>query len=219
MLSSLKPTAQSIFLAGLLGGTLLALGKVSLTPAANQNTRPSTPNYPQNISLTNWQLQDSQVIVPESEAPKFTGKRYRYHQGNQTLTIAMRYMPGGNTAAFLKSTAKLPPATITRYQPQVGHYSLLTHDQTAYLSACLNPAAQGTVTYAQFNQIRYASLLQPAHWWRWFLGQTPLRASGCHWALLALPLQDQPATAAYATLEAVWPEWVAQWRPQSPDRP
>jgi len=104
----------------------------------------------------------------------------------------------------------------------VGYYGVLTHEGKAYLSACINPRGESTVTEQQFRQSLYATDLQVGRILPWISGREPLLDRRCLWTLMSTPLPSGKNTdstaseAAYKTLEAAWFNWFRWWQPKFP---
>ncbi|EKQ71126.1 hypothetical protein OsccyDRAFT_1452 [Leptolyngbyaceae cyanobacterium JSC-12] len=221
--SSWQPIRLSI-LAIAFGGTLLTLAKLTTSP------KPDTAKQEANtlsatVPLPGWQLVNTEPITTNTEAR--TGRRYRFQQGNTTLNAEQYYMVSdGNVSRYLfvHSPVKTANASMkVKFKPEVGHYSLITHDGNAYLSACINPRGSSTVTESQFTQNRYASDLQLSRIAPWLLGQESLIDYRCLWTLMSISLKQGSKSdalvaeeKAYKNLEDAWFSWHQWWQANFP---
>jgi len=110
-----------------------------------------------------------------------------------------------------------------KFQPEVGHYGLVTHNGNAYLSACIHARGDSTVTEAQFTQNHYASDLKVSRILPWLLGQESLIDTRCLWTLMSIPLKPGSGSettiseeTAYKTLETAWVPWHQWWQANFP---
>lgn len=91
-----------------------------------------------------------------------------------------------------------------------------THQQQAYLSACINPKGGSTFTSQQFdsNRIRYDFQFQRLL--LWLFGREGLRDNRCLLTLLSTPLSQASPEAAYTTLEQAWFSLYKWWHSRFP---
>ncbi len=223
-------------------GTALVWGRVVATPKADSKAvTPVAANpLPSSVPLVGWQLIASQPIdltqtakpgTAEEKADEFKfGRRYQYQQGKLTLQADQVYTQSdGNISRYLFVHSPIRTANANmkvKFQPGVGHYGLVTHDGKAYLSACVNPRGNSTVTESQFTQNRYANDLQVTRIVPWLLGQESLIDYRCLWTLMSVPLKsnataDSSLTAdqAYKSLETAWGSWHQWWQTNFPTPP
>jgi cyanosortase A-associated protein len=215
-----------LLLALALGGSLVVLGKALIVPFPKAeevaSTTASSP-LPQAIPLKDWQAEKTEPVKNEKGA--VVGQSYEYRQNGKAITIQMRQEIGdGNVSRYLfvYSTVREANANLqVRYKPGLGHYGVVSHKGQAYLSACINPRGQTTVTDQQFRQNRYAYDLQPGRILPWVLGQQPLLNDRCLWTLMSVPVETNasdkgPPEAAYKTLETAWFSWSEWWQANYP---
>mgnify|MGYP002777190527 FL=1 len=235
MVKSIPRPVRLSLLAITLGGALLVLGKAVATPKGTEN---ATPDYqfPQTVAIAGWQPTASEPIKPEASAPPAEppaeatkeppGHSYQYRQGSTSVDVQIRYMTGDgdvNRFLFVYSPVRAANAYLQiKHQPGMGFYGLVSHQGKAYLSACVNPRGESTVTEQQFRQNTYKSDLQVGRILPWLMEQAPLFDRRCLWTLMSTPL---PASAtsdptvsetAYKTLESLWFPWLKQWQSQFP---
>lgn len=236
--ASWQPLRLSL-LAVVFTGAVLVLSRAIVTPSAKSTSANPSSNtvLQQPVPLPNWQLTKSAPIQPEpakaepntvtnSEPDFLVAQRYEYRQSNAQLDVELRYMLGdGNNSRFLfvytpvrAANAKLQP----RYQPGIGHYGVLTHENRAYLSACINPRGESTTTEQQFKHNSYQHDLKPGRLLPWLVSQEPLLDQRCLWTLMSMPLpvdaktQSANSEVAFKQLETAWVSWHAWWRSHYP---
>jgi cyanosortase A-associated protein len=151
------------------------------------------------------------------------GRRYQYRQNRQELEVEVRYerYTDSNISRLLNIYTSIKGAALTlnaKRQEGIGYYALLQHEERAYLSACLNPIGESTITQQQFTQNRYQHGWSIRRVFFWAIGQDDLIESRCFWTLLSTPVPaDADATAlerADKTLESAWFDWYRWWRSQ-----
>ncbi len=215
---------RKVMLGILLGGAALTLIKVVFYP------NPSKVNplsFPSEVPLANWQLDvtdnhsEKEIQLSQPEADKIlgfvNGKVYQYRQGNQLLTIKMRYFAPtiGDVKAFLTYYNKEVPNTlIIRDQEGIGSYGLFTQDQQAHLTTCLTPRGGSIFKREQFLQVRYASDLRLDRLLPIAIGKTSLLDNRCLWMDISLSGTNQDSLpSSYPTLEKIWFSWNQWWQP------
>lgn len=219
-------------------GAIAILGKAIATPPAPKDTTASAKATPlaTTVPLTGWQPTGSEPIQPEppkadapvnrSEADFQVAQRYQYRQNQTKLDVELRYMLGdGNNSRFLFVYTPIRAANANLQQRTlqgVGSYGILAHQGRAYLSACVNPRGESTVTEQEFKQNSNQHDLKPDRVLPWIMGQAPLLDRRCLWTLMSVPLSDAPTPAelndAFKTLETAWADWHQWWRSNYPAR-
>ncbi len=220
-----------------LGSTLVVLAKLGTTPKVATNSTQKPVNTLQTtVPLQGWQFlashestvsfkkETSENTKPES---KF-GRHYQYRQKENSLDVDLQYMTSdGNVSRYLFVYSPIHAANANiqiKYQPESGHYGLVSHQGKAYLTACITPRGSSTVTEQQFTQNSYAYDLQPGRILPWLLGQESLIDRRCLWTLMSTPLKTSAqsgvdtsaAAAAYKTLETAWLDWQRWWQANYP---
>ncbi|MBD2022074.1 cyanoexosortase A system-associated protein [Leptolyngbya sp. FACHB-36] len=218
MASSTGDRVRVAVLAGILGSSLLVLGKAIAQPKTG-DAPVNAYQFPSSVALENWDLLSSAPL--KSEVNSVLGQQYRYRQKTTSLDVQVRSEVGdGNVSRFLFVHSPIRTANAKlqiRQQPNGSFYGVLTHEGRAYLSACINPRGGSTVTEQQFTQNRYRYDLQVGRLLPWMLGQESLLDRRCLWTLMSVPLPTGNETAiasedAYKTLEAAWISWNHWWQ-------
>ncbi len=206
-------------LAVTLTGVLLVLGKLILYPAVTKRT--VTPFvFPSAVPLPGWQPLPSHPLVAQTTKPAkyVSGRQYQYIQNDLPLNIEMRYVvdTDGDVKEFIKTYASIPSSPVLRQKEEIGFYGLFTYQGKAYLSTCINPYGNSTVTDRQFKQNRNTYDLQLNRLLPWLLGQENFKDERCLWAHLSTPLRHSSPEPAYQLLESTWFSWYQWWRPRFP---
>lgn len=199
---------------------LFVLGKAIVTPKAAE-TQPSY-RLPATVSLPDWQTVSSAPLQPIPEA--IASQQYEYRREQQSLSVQLRYMTGDgdvNRFLFVHTPIRQDNSRLVlKYQPKMGFYGVLPHQGRAYLSACISPRGESTVTAQQFVQNLRTHDLIPSRVLPWLAGQQPLLDRRCLWILMSVPLAANADLAtldnAYKTLEDVWFSWYRWWQPNFP---
>ncbi len=212
-------------LAGSTLATLVILGKAIATPKTTPSTAPTS--LPETVTLPDWQLASATSLKADKDLP--VGMQYDFRQAGVQLKVQARMMPGdGNISRFLFVHTPIKAANAKmqiKQHPDVGYYGVLDHDGRAYLSACVNPRGNSTVTGPQFTQNLYSNDFQVTRIVPWLMGQTPFLDQRCLWTFMSTPLpalaQSNPAsvTATFKTLETVWFSWKQWWQSNYPAAP
>lgn len=223
-----KLTWQSIrlsLLAATFLGAVLVTAKLAAAPKNDQDAVQKPNPLPETIAVQNWQFLNSTSLKPSKEAP--FGRQYRYRQGDRPLDVELQYMSSdGNVSRYLFVYTPVRTANSAmkiKHKPGVGYYGVLSHKGNAYLSACINPRGESTVTEQQFTQNRYTYDLQVSRFLPWLLGKESLIDRRCLWTFMSTPLETQSKAgnatateAAYKTLETTWFSWNKWWQSNFP---
>lgn len=223
-----------LLLLGLVWSTMTTvLVNSLLSPKSAKSSDSLVPPLAAKVPLAKWKFEAAPTIATDSNTQKTEGlpslgRRYQYQQKSRTLSIDMRLMMGdGDVSRFVSiyssiqsGSTKIPDGQ--RYLPSVGYYSVLTHEGTAYLTACINPVGDSTVTEPQFRQSRFKNF-QSMQIIGWFLGQSPLVDDRCLWTLMSLQLPEKTANSSsrmaestYRELETIWVDWYHWWKVNFP---
>jgi cyanosortase A-associated protein len=202
------------------GGAIVVLVKAIVTPKAAITQLSS--RLPASVPLASWQAVSSTTLEPMPEA--IAGQQYDYRQQQQSLTVQMRYMlEDGDVSRFLFAYTPIRQDNkrlVLKYQPQIGFYGVLTYQERAYLSACITPRGESTVTAQQFVQNLRAHNLTASRILPWLTGKQSLLDRRCLWTLMSVPLAAKTNSFAldnaYKTLEDVWVSWYRWWQPNFP---
>lgn len=199
------------------GGVCAALLKLAIAPAIDSS---QAFVFPHSVPLATGTLIAQQPLATQSPA-QVAGHQYHYQVGDRTLKIEMRYLANtdGDVATYLLSTlqpqAPLPALTI-RHRSGIGYYGLIMHNQQAYLSTCINPRGETSVTREQFAHHRHIYDLRSDRLLLWLLGQADLRDWRCWWVYLSTPVGKTSPETAYQILEKTWVAWYPNWRSRVP---
>lgn len=221
----LKPLSSSLrlpLLAVAFSGALWVLGRaVTLPQTSPDASQPAVAPLNTSVPIAGWEAIDSTALKPEPEV--VAAQRYRYRQGSKTLDVELRYMPGdGNVSRFLFVYTPIRAANdqLAVKSSNTGFYGTLIHEGRAYLSACISPRGESTVTEHQFTQARLAADLQVQRLLPWLLGQEVLLDRRCLWTLMSMPIADSAAASnskeVYKDLEGAWSSWYEWWQSNFP---
>jgi len=206
--------------------TALVTAKLAAAPKQSPETVAQKPNpFPENLALQDWKFVSSTPTKPHEEAQ--FGRQYRFQQGDLTLDAELQYMKSdGNVSRYLFVYTPVRTANSAmkiRYKPGVGYYGVLSYKGNAYLSACVNPRGESTVTEQQFTQNRYNYDLQPSRLLPWLMGKESLIDSRCLWTFMSTPVETNSKAgsatateAAYKALESTWFSWNKWWQSNFP---
>ena len=223
MLNSTWQPVRISLLAITAGAALLILGKLLTLPKVDKASAQAVNTLQPVVPLPGWQLLDNSELKANKDS-RF-GRGYRFQQGNRTLNADVHYMTSdGNVSRYLFVYSPVRTANANlkvKYQPETGYYGVLSHKGQAYLTACVNPRGQSTVTEQQFTQSRYTYDLKPNRILPWVLGQESLIDRRCLWTLLSTPVPtsttpEASEAAAYKTLETAWLSWHQWWQANYP---
>jgi cyanosortase A-associated protein len=170
----------------------------------------------------------TQEPLTDPEAPRKATKalyrvshRYVYRDNAQgkPMVIAVRYLfrTDGNVPALINDIAKLTIAEAetsqTQEDAQLGHYTYFRYQGQVYLSACLNPRGQTTVTSTQFEDNLSLTALRPDAITAWLLQGADLRDRRCLWTLISQPTDTiRPAEQQQRLVKTLrqWQQWWQQ---------
>ncbi len=223
MLNSTWQPVRISLIAITAGAALLVLGKLLTLPKVDKASAQAVNTLQPVVPLSGWQLLDNSELKANEDS-RF-GRSYRFQQGDSSLNADVHYMTSdGNVSRYLfvYSSVRTANANLkVKYQPETGFYGVLSHKGQAYLTACVNPRGQSTVTEQQFTQSRYTYDLKPNRILPWVLGQESLIDRRCLWTLLSTPVPasttpEVSEAAAYKTLEAAWLSWHQWWQANYP---
>lgn len=206
-------------------GVVLVLAKSILYSPATASKFTSF-SFPETVSLSDWKPVDSKPVEGKSGKKHDTylgGMHYRYIQNGQPIDIEMRYVANtdGDVKGYLKKYTPIPSSPdkfkpVVRQKKGMGLYNLFAYEGRAYLSACMNPRGDTTVTGEQFKKNRATYDMRVDRVVPWLLGQKELRDNRCMWALLSAPLKNSSPEKAYEALEKAWVSWYQWWQPNFP---
>ncbi len=217
------------FLAIVLGGTWSALAWGMLKPNTSQ-TDDSSPQlasftFPEQVPLSGWQqvnIQETNSSATEKLVSKtfITDQLYRYERDNVSLDIEMHYMqvPKGDVNHLIGRHTVLPPTLEVHQLEGKGAYGLLQHQQKLYLTSCINPQGNSTVTNRQyalnkaFNEVRLQRL------GNWLLGKEGLIDQRCLWTIMSLSMENAiEEEKIHLILKESWTSWFNWWQSRFPE--
>ncbi|MEH2379712.1 MAG: cyanoexosortase A system-associated protein [Nostoc sp.] len=185
--------------------------------------------FPTNFLLTDGKILESQLLIDKvvQESTKYdvviAGRRYRYRYNSIPVDIEMRYVVGtlGDVEGLIKNntTINLPPGKVfqtVHQQLGIGYYGLFTYENKAYLSSCMNPQGDGTVTTEQFLHNRQIYNIRLNRFLPWLLGEQSFLDKRCLWAHLSIPVNNADYQSAYQLLEKAWLSCYRWWSPRFP---
>ncbi|MCC0176482.1 cyanoexosortase A system-associated protein [Waterburya agarophytonicola K14] len=224
---------RSYFLAVMAIGTNLVIAYTLINPTAG-NRPVANFRFPQHIKLDSVKaiaLLDSKDRIEPSVDPSATievkqekikaRQTYEYTHQKSQISLEMSYLVDtrGDVGAYLHQYTKIPTEAIDTKQieeiPGIGHHTLLTNGDRAYLSSCISPRSPSNVTQKQFSQYRYQHDLKLTIAWEWLQGKASIRDRRCLWIQLSTPLVGD-RQAAYQTLETTWKDVYRWWLPNFP---
>lgn len=204
-------------------GVLCTIGTLILDANAASH-QVSNFAFPDNVLLKDGQILDSQLLTdtvvqePKQYDAAIAGRRYRYRYDSIPLDIEMRYIIGtlGNVESLINknTTINLPSDKIfqtVRYQEGIGYYGLFVYQNKAYLSSCINPQGNSTVSTKQFFNNRYIYNIRLNRLLPWLLGEQSFLDRRCIWAHLSIPINNLEEQTAYKVLEKAWFSYYHWW--------
>lgn len=202
---------------------MLVAGKVAFDSNLG---KPSPYVFPDQVLLTQSRFVGRQSVETKSTNEYWMdlkGYEYRYQKEKRVFKVKIHYLPesNGDIETYLsiyvleRHKGTLKPS---QQQNQAGFYRLFEHEQTAYLTSCINPQGPSTVTKEQFFANRSAYDLKFDRLIPIALGLEDLRDSRCLWVTISTPIENQPVPEVHQQLAAVWQEVYAWWMPRFPTR-
>ena len=192
------------------------------------NRQVSSFSFPDRIPLKSWQfvntksISNRQLEKDKQEKLIAWGKSYIYSKDNLSLEVEMLYLVGtrGNVHSVLEKQVAIPANLLkkanVRKLEDIGFY-LHFHDRhKAYLSSCINPRGNTSVTQKQFSQNRYIHDLKYSLLLSWLFGQATIRDRRCLLTNLSISLEDLQPEIANKILREVWQDWYLWWQPRFP---
>lgn len=212
-------------------GVLAVLIRSLLLPYPQKKNTSENFIYPENVPIVNWQQTGSKFL--KNNAKNSEGKKhlYEYNQGNNQVKIQGQYQQysDSNMSRFLMIETGIPPANTLpqmRYKEGFGYYYLLENEGKTFLTACLNPKGESTVTQDQHTKNRYLKTMGFQRTLLWIIGQQDLTDGRCLWTLISIPTPEDPnpitlenenLEKTYKQLEEVWFSWYKWWKQNLPD--
>ncbi|MBR8832133.1 MAG: hypothetical protein N5P05_002420 [Chroococcopsis gigantea SAG 12.99] len=210
-----------------ISGVMGVLAKNLLLHEPDSRTAKAKKEYkfPDTINLKNWEMVKSLSIPPKKKSQPF-GHLYEYRRGDKELQIQTRYEVAteGNTSRLLMVYDSIPPATSVineKYQSGIGYYGSFEYKNKTYITACINPKGETTVTQKQFVNNRYWHTSSVPRFLGWLAGQNDLFDGRCLWTSLSMPVNTfappEELKKDRELVEAAWLEWAKWWKQNYPD--
>lgn len=224
------PSAQQLR-TGLMAITSIGISLAtvySLIEPTAGNRSVSAFSFPELLPLSSWQQIDTKSISPVFEPEKTqselvqTAQSYHYTRDNKDLKVDIHYILGsrGNVDSYLQKYSNISSEVLKSRQIEyikgVGYYSLFVADNRAYLSSCIGPRSNSSVTQKQFSQNRYQGDLKIEVWKDWLLGKASIRDRRCLWVTISTPNNSSSFLKQRELLEQVWQECYQWWQPRFP---
>ncbi|QDZ41234.1 cyanoexosortase A system-associated protein [Euhalothece natronophila Z-M001] len=180
--------------------------------------------FPSQITLAGWNLENSEPLVDEPETELSlhrlrSGQEYEYQQGDNEIAIALRlYSPTfGNVESYVRriygsSHREAYREGEDRYLSGIGNYRVFHDEETAYLTACVAPEGESTVSVSDYVNQTNATVFSPQGVIPRVLAQRSLRERRCLWVHLSTPLQGESPEAREEVLEEAFEEGFPKWQ-------
>ena len=172
--------------------------------------------------------QQSATIIDNKDffgKPKYlSGESYKYLLDDLPIDIDLRYAIGtdGDVPLFMKELGNIDIGEDQLRQKiapkdAIGYHVTFTHQNRAYLTACINPRGISTVTKEQFEDNASDRATDRDVVIGWLLGQKDLRDRRCLWTLISTPItSENDLNVTNQKLEKIWISWYEWWKPQFP---
>lgn len=209
-------------LVAVFGGTIAAWSIGSKMPLL---PRPQVASYqlPESIPLAGWEPVNYAPLAITKDQPltSIAAGVYRYRQNGSELAIEARYLTAtrGDVTQFARWYNSLPEnlrGEISRTE-NIGSQKIFSHGNRLYLSACIHPAGETTVTGNEYlqNKLRFGIGIDRLA--GWLIGTKTIYDQRCLWSLLSLPI-DNPSSleTTRQQLQGAWELWYKWWRVHYP---
>ena len=216
------------YLIAVFTSTCVAISISIFTP--NFKNRPKF-QFPKQVSLTNWQFQSSNNLDNALKNNAIATRKYFYISPTKdTLQIDAVYIdrivsiPKSLEILGLKYSSN---SLNIRYLKSVGYYALFVDQERAYLSSCINPYGDTTVTEDQFINNRDSTTSNRIG--SYLLGVTNLRDNRCLFTTISISLKSillenpksvnqrtNSLTKTHQKLESAWTNWHQNWQDDFP---
>lgn len=210
------------FLFLILIGTMYVLANGMLTSHPLKKSSLKAINFPEVFPVSGWKMIESNAIVETEEPPgkvrastliRRMGRQYRYKRKNRFLEIAIYHIGTGKVMETIKSHYQIESQSVkVHYDKSTGYYSLFSHEQNAFLGACINPRGPSTVTVLQhrinkiLNDVSFKRLIS------WLLGQKRLVDQRCLVTVISVSFKESSPEYSYQIIESLWPSWHQWWQ-------
>jgi cyanoexosortase A len=223
-LSLFSPRAWFLPLASLSIATA-TIATLTIPQIGRKEVKPLS--FPSQLSLASWKEKASVSLVNANEQTETklhpnrvrSGQKYRYQNSETEVAVALRFLSPtfGEVESYIKKTYDQSLQTAyrqgkTSYIRNLGHYRLFQDGTRAYLSACLTPEGESTVSLTDYMNKTNAGVFQWEYVIPRLLGTKSLRERRCLWVHLSTPLEQQSPEQSYRLLESVFGEGYSQWQ-------
>ena len=217
---------RNLWLFAALVSSSLVLLKVGITPM--QKPTPRTYTFPASVPLGRWQfVQALPIGLQKRYTPSLAtslddlsiaGQSYRYLRKGQPLVIEMRYLSDYSSVADIlrETTIRLNGTNFSTARSQVGVHAVYQHDDRLFVTACIPPTRETTVTDGELRGAQNHPDVLLRRVFPWFLGQAPLRDLRCLWTRISLPIDAASPSTTAEEINQVWIEWVQWWQNHYP---
>ena len=207
-----------------LGIVGLVLGKSLFFPTQKDQKSHKPIVFPAHVPLEKWQQvatnSISDRLVPQSGyfiGDNLGGQSYRYVADDRSLEIKMRYLvdTNGDLKSYVKNyTGNIAP--FLHEQANIGSYAMYPYGNQVYLTACINPQGETSITSDRFrnNNLRHSINLRRI--FAWLTSQNGIVDSRCLWAYLSMPLNRDSPEDVYPLLKEAWFDWHQWWSQNYP---
>ena len=208
-----------------IGISLVAAYSVINSDAGNRSVNNFV--FPQKIPLPSWEyvggqtIDISQINSAAGHDVIQGGNRYQYRENATELDIEMYYLTDtrGHIEHLLQKEAQISSETLKTQeikQQDNNYYSIFSDRNYTYLSSCLNPTGESTVTQKQFSENLYKRSLNLRLLSDWLLGKASIRDRRCLWVTMAIPNDSSSFLEPTDILEQTWQDWHQWWQPRFP---
>jgi cyanosortase A-associated protein len=157
-----KSLWRSSFLATTCAGVCLITAYSFIEPTAG-NRQVASFIFPDSVPLNSWQpiasesLTNKKTKTEDKQEFIESSKGYTYSQDGIPLRLEMRYLVGtrGDITNVIQEQTAIPLEVVKPKEKKlagVGFHTLFVYQNQAYLSSCINPSGDSTVTGKQFSQ-------------------------------------------------------------------
>ena len=216
---------------------------IGITLFSNHETTQEKYQFPEQISLSGWELQSSQNLEQPLQKGAIAAQQYIFNSPQQAdLNISIIYIKGVTTIPRDLSFMQLPtnlPIT-THYQNTTGHYAVFNYSQRSYLAACINPRGQSTITEEQFMNNRNSYDITGDRLLLYAIGMADLRDTRCLLTIISIPLNNSSSNSSnnpqnnsqinnqtnqlnnslteqnHQKLATIWEQWYQLWQGDFP---
>jgi len=208
-------SVQNYLFLFIFGCILAILSKILLFPGTSQLLDEEF-SFPPSVPLSKWEFVSTNVAPSDKNH-----HLYKYRQGDDSLTIDVehRFRDNGSINRQLMVYYKNQGARLQlseKYEPNKGYIAFFKKKDNLYLTACLNPVGESTITQQQFVSNRYKYGWSIGRVLLWLIGQQDLFDGRCLWTNIFSPLPknatESDLNQTAAKLEQAWQDWSNYWK-------